>query len=92
MTTSRYVCHQCLRIIRFEEIAHVDLYSDVCWVQCDQCRDATGLRCGVDQGVNPRRHGYFACPYRFDTHAPPAITSFQTTPLRNHRAGRTGPG
>ena len=71
-----YACHQCMRLITFEEIAHCDLYSDVCWIQCDQCASATGKRCGVDRSVNPHPHGYFACPYRLrvarDPHYPHA--------------------
>jgi hypothetical protein len=60
----RYVCHQCLRIIQFEEIAHVDMYADVCWLQCDACEQAYGKVCGVDRRYNPRPHGYFSCPFR----------------------------
>jgi len=59
----RYRCHQCLCVVAFEDIAHRDIYSDLCWIQCDVCAAAFGLTCGADRQANPHPHGYFACPY-----------------------------
>jgi len=59
-----YRCHQCFGPVHFENIAHLDLYSDLCWIQCDVCELAFGPRCGLDRVANPHPHGYFACPLR----------------------------
>ena len=59
-----YRCHQCFGEIAFEEIAHCDLYADLCWIQCTTCAAAFGPTCGLDRKANPHRHGYFACPLR----------------------------
>lgn len=62
----RYVCHQCLRIVEFDEVAHRDIYSDLCWIQCDQCARTYGQVCGIDRVRNPRPHGYAECPFMGD--------------------------
>ena len=58
------VCHQCFAIISFDEIGHLDLYSDLCWIQCNACEAAFGETCGVERKANPHPHSWFACPYR----------------------------
>jgi len=60
----RYRCHQCFGVIEFEEIAHVDMYVDLCWIQCETCAAAFGPTCGQDRIVNAHPHGYFGCPLR----------------------------
>ena len=60
----RYRCHQCFGIVQVEDIAHLDLYADLCWIQCETCAAAFGPSCGTDRNVNPNRHGYLTCPYR----------------------------
>lgn len=71
-----YRCHQCFGVVRFEDLAHVDLYADLCWQQCDTCAAAFGDACGTDRRVNPNPHGYFACPYRLPRSPgpPPRLT------------------
>ena len=65
-------CHQCFGIVEVEDVAHVDLYADLCWIQCEQCAHAWGDQCGADRKVNPHPHGYFACPLRVDPPREPA--------------------
>lgn len=60
----RYRCHQCMAVIQYVQIAHIDIYSDVCWIQCDVCELAFGPACGLDRKKNPNPHGYFMCPLR----------------------------
>lgn len=62
--TDKYTCHQCFGRIEFDNIAHLDLYADLCWIQCDVCEVAFGPTCGTDRAANPHPHGYFACPLR----------------------------
>ena len=58
------LCHQCLGLVSLDQVAHVDIYSDLCWVQCATCAAAFGPSCGMDRKANPHPHGYLACPYR----------------------------
>jgi hypothetical protein len=67
----RYRCHQCFAVVDFEDLAHVDMYCDLCWLQCDTCEAAFGPACGIDRRVNPHRHGYFECPLRVEQLPPP---------------------
>lgn len=60
----RFFCHQCAAEITIPDIAHVDMYVDVCWIQCKGCAEAFGNRCGIDRRFNPHPHGYLVCPYR----------------------------
>lgn len=66
----RHFCHMCRGQVDIGEVAHVDLYSDLCWVQCNTCAAAHGDVCGVDRHWNPTPHGYVHCPFRMVT-APP---------------------
>jgi hypothetical protein len=66
----RYRCHQCFGVIEFEAIAHMDIYADLCWIQCDVCQQAFGRTCGLDRRANPNPHGYLACPLRRDIVSP----------------------
>lgn len=61
-----YLCHQCFGKTKIEDVAHVDMYVDLCWIQCEVCAAAFGPACGADPKTNPRPHGYFSCPYRLD--------------------------
>ena len=60
----RYRCHQCYALVDYEQVAHVDLFADLCWIQCETCACAFGQTCGLDRAANPHPHGYFACPLR----------------------------
>jgi hypothetical protein len=62
--SDKYTCHQCFGRIDFDNIAHLDLYADLCWIQCDVCELAFGPSCGMDRTHNPHPHGYFECPLR----------------------------
>lgn len=66
----QFRCHQCFGVIDFEAIAHLDVYSDLCWIQCDVCQAAFGPSCGMDRVANPNPHGYFGCPLRHDIVSP----------------------
>lgn len=89
----KYRCHQCYGVVDILDVAHVDLYVDLCWIQCDCCAEAFGPACGVDRRVNPHPHGYFTCPLRlseteqrrYDLHIVPkrAVHAHQS---RNHTA------
>jgi len=59
-----YHCHQCFAKISLDDIAHLDLYSDLCWIQCTVCEAAFGPACGMDRTHNPHPHGYLNCPSR----------------------------
>lgn len=59
-----YTCHQCYRLVAVEDLAHTDLYYDLCWLQCRQCAERFGNCCGKDRRVNPYPHGYTTCPFR----------------------------
>jgi len=59
-----YLCHQCFAKIGFDDVAHLDLYYDLCWVQCMLCEAAFGPACGRDRKHNPHPHGYLSCPSR----------------------------
>lgn len=62
--SDQYTCHQCFGRVDFDNLAHVDLFADLCWIQCDVCEVAFGPTCGLDRTANPHPHGYFACPLR----------------------------
>ena len=62
----QYRCHDCYALIDYEEVSHIDMYSDLCWIQCKTCAEAFGDHCGVDRKYNPHPHGYFACPLRVE--------------------------
>src|SRR6266478_5061390 len=57
------VCHQCRKEIEYTEIAHRDIYSDLCWIQCKECSREHGNICGIDERAATNRHGYFECPF-----------------------------
>ena len=76
----RYRCHQCYAVIDFEEIAHIDMYFDLCWLQCEVCEAAFGPTCGVDRKANPHPHGYFTCPLR------PPLVAEETSNVTQLRA------
>lgn len=46
-----------------DQIAHHDIYSDLCWIQCTDCERKFGNICGTSTIYNPVKHGYFQCPY-----------------------------
>lgn len=46
-----------------DQIAHHDIFSDLCWIQCTDCERIYGNICGTDKELNPNPHGYFDCPY-----------------------------
>jgi hypothetical protein len=56
-------CHQCEQPITYDQVAHRDIYSDVCWIQCKDCEKNHGIICGVSVNWNRQRHGYFDCPF-----------------------------
>lgn len=60
----KYRCHQCYALVEIDELAHVDLYFDLCWLQCNVCAAAFGDACGMDRKTNPHPHGYLQCPLR----------------------------
>jgi hypothetical protein len=60
----KYRCHQCYGLVEHEDLAHVDLYFDLCWLQCTTCEAAFGPGCGMDRKHNPQPHGYLECPLR----------------------------
>lgn len=60
----KYRCHQCYALVEVDELAHVDLYFDLCWLQCRTCEAAFGPACGMDRKTNPHPHGYLHCPLR----------------------------
>jgi len=66
----KYRCHQCFGVIDVEQMAHLDLYFDLCWIQCDVCQEAFGPGCGTDRRINPHPHGYLECPLRQDMISP----------------------
>jgi hypothetical protein len=82
--SQKYRCHQCFGLIEFEQIAHLDLYANLCWLQCDVCECAFGPACGMDRKVNPQPHGYFECPLR----PWPALSTPPRARLEVHRGGR----
>jgi hypothetical protein len=95
-----YRCHQCFGVVPFEGIAHVDMYVDLCWLQCMTCEAAFGPQCGSDRRVNPHPHGYFACQLRQALVQPPAgprvcnaasSSNGSVTP-KARRRGRPEPG
>ena len=73
MADLRYRCHQCFAIVDVEELAHVDIFYDLCWMQCEACAAAFGPSCGVDRRVNPHPHGYLNCPLRPGAPRPPTL-------------------
>lgn len=74
----RLFCHQCAAQITAHEVAHVDMYVDVCWLQCKTCAEAFGNRCGIDRRFNPNPHGYLECPYRLPIRPPRELSVVHT--------------